>query len=163
MPKYRLLNKEELESLEQEFIEYLIVNGIMADDWVKMKEEEPEKAEEIVDLFSDVVFEGVMRKIGFLERRTPKQLQLFQCLPNKLLMFGLNAQENSLADFTKPEYLLKAMQNPPKDMQLYQAEKPYSKVREQEIFELTQQGCEISDGKLFKAVAMLYAEVKAKS
>ena len=32
MPKYRLLTQDELNELEQEFINYLVVNGITAED-----------------------------------------------------------------------------------------------------------------------------------
>ena len=162
MPKYRLLTQEELQSLEKEFVEYLIVNGIMADDWEKMKEEEPEKAEEIVNLFSDVVFEGVMRKMQFLERRSPKHLQIFQCLSDQLVAMGLRAKEGSDADFTDPEYLKQAVQNPPKDLELYQASKPYGSVREEELFALTKEGCVPADGELFKALAILYAKAKGE-
>ena len=52
-PKYRELTTLELKELEKEFIDYLIVNGITADDWVKIKEEQQEKAEDIITLFSD--------------------------------------------------------------------------------------------------------------
>lgn len=160
MPKYRLLTQEELESLEKEFIEYLVVNGIMADDWVKMKEEAPEEASEIVSLFSDVVFEGIMRKMKFLERRSPKHIQVFQCQAGQLLVMGMQAKDSSDADFTNAEFLEKAMQAPPQDLELYQATKPYTQAREEELFALTTQGCVPSDGKLFKALALLYAQAK---
>ena len=100
MPKYRLLTKEELEALEKEFIEYLIVNGIMADDWVEMKEEQPEEANKIIDLFSDVVFEGIMLKVQFLERVSKKELQTFHCLKDKIILVGMKATDNPEADFS---------------------------------------------------------------
>ncbi len=35
--KYRRLDKEELEELEQEFIKFLAVNTVTADDWAKIQ------------------------------------------------------------------------------------------------------------------------------
>ena len=75
MAKFRLLTIEELKEMEKEFVEYLILVGIAADDWVKLKDEEPEKAENIVCLFSDVVFEKIMRETQFLEKREAKELK----------------------------------------------------------------------------------------
>ena len=69
MAKYRILTKDELKNFETEFVNYLVVNGIAADDWVKMKDQEPEKASKIVELFSDVIMEGVLRKVNFVEIR----------------------------------------------------------------------------------------------
>jgi len=60
MPKYRILSSEELELLEKEFIEFLVINGITADEWQKIKASEPEKTKKFIELFSDVVFEKLM-------------------------------------------------------------------------------------------------------
>ena len=68
MAKYRLLTAEELELFEKEFIDYLVVNGITADDWEKIKSEDQFKAEQIMALFSDVVFEKIMRQTQFLNK-----------------------------------------------------------------------------------------------
>lgn len=152
-PKYRALTQDELGGLEKEFVDYLIVNGITADDWVKIKDEEKDKAEDIIVLFSDVVFEGVMRKVKFLEFREKSDLKAFQCLEEKIILVGMMS-ENREVDFTENEYLETAAQNPPGGVKVYTTEKPYSKVRELELFEMIQAGCSISDGRVFKALLM---------
>jgi hypothetical protein len=38
--------------------------------------------------------------------------------------------------------------------EIHKAEKPYSKVREQELFDLTEVGYSLSDGKIYKALMM---------
>ena len=55
--KYKRLASQELEALEKEFINYLATEQITADEWVKMKETTPEKSEELIDVFSDMVYE----------------------------------------------------------------------------------------------------------
>ena len=160
MPKYRHLTKEELESLEKEFVEYLIVNGITADDWESMKHERKEDAEKIVSLFSDVVFEGIMRKTQFLEYRSKKELKAFQCLADQIVMMALEGDEH--ADFTDEVYVQQSMASPPEGIKIFSARKAYNKQRELELFDMIQQGCQMTDGKIFKALSLVYAEIQAK-
>ncbi len=151
-PKYRALTTHELQELEKEFIEYLIVNGITAEDWVKIKEEQPDKAEDILLLFSDVVFEGVLRKVGFLEKRMTNELMVFQCLKDRMVLVGITSFS---IDFTDQEKLDQAVSDPPDDAKVYTTEKKYHGAREMEIFEMIESGCSISDGKLFKTLATI--------
>lgn len=152
-PKYRELNPEELKSLEKEFVDYLIVNGITADDWVRIKEEEKEKAEDIITLFSDVVLEGVLRKVQFLEFRTKSDIKAFQCLNDKMVLVGMSS-DNSAVDFTNESFFQKASSEAPSGVKVYTTEKPYGQSRESELFEMIQNGCQISDGQSFKAISL---------
>ncbi|MEY2924715.1 MAG: hypothetical protein RLZZ337_1263, partial [Bacteroidota bacterium] len=47
--KYERLAQEELEKLQDDFVNFLVVNGITADDWVSIKENEPLNADQIVE------------------------------------------------------------------------------------------------------------------
>ena len=154
MPKYRLLTQEELHELEKEFIDYLIVNSITADDWEKMKQEENEKANHILDLFSDVVMEGVLRKVKFLEYRDRTEVKTYQCLDDKFILVGMTASAVEKVDFTDHAFVEKSMKNPPSSLKVYTSEKKYTNERELEILEMTQAGREISDGKLFKTLCL---------
>ena len=153
-PKFRLLAKDELQALEKEFIDYLVVNGITASDWEKMKVDQHEKAEEIVMLFSDVVFESIFRKVQYLEFRQAREIICFQCLPDKLVLVGMKAGDSPEVDFNSQEFINKAMVDPPSDLQVYTTNKPYKKTREIELFEMTLAGCIISDGRVFKALCL---------
>ncbi len=155
MAKYRLLTQAELHSLEKEFVEYLVINGITATDWVKMKENQPAEAEQVIELFSDVVFEGVLRKLAFLEHITPHHLRTFQCLPEKIVLVAMEAKADEKVDFTDPAFIKLAMTSPPASLKIYTTQKAYKSSRETELFEMTENGCLISDGKLFKTLSML--------
>ena len=48
MTKYRRLTLEELEELQKEFVDFLVINGITAEDWVKLKDNEVDKSELII-------------------------------------------------------------------------------------------------------------------
>ena len=137
MAKYRLLSDEELIELEKEFIEYLIFNGIVATDWVKLKTENPEKAQNIVHLFSDVVFEKIMRTTQFLEWKGTHEMKALQCLKDKFVIVGINASKIHGADLSDGEYVKAAIKNPPSKLQVYTKEIPYDQNREEEIFKMT--------------------------
>ncbi len=160
MPKYRHLTKDELESLEKEFVEYLVVNGITADEWESMKSDRTEDAERIIALFSDVVFEGIMRKTKYIEYRSKQELKAFQCLADQIVMMALEGDE--LSDFTDDSFVKKSMTSPPEGIKIFSARKAYNKQRELELFEMLQQGCQISDGNVFKALSLVYAEIKSQ-
>ncbi len=156
MPKYRNLTLDELSNLEKEFVDFLVVNGITADDWVRIKETNKEETDRIVELFSDVVFEGIMRKTRFLENRSKKALRAFQCLDDKLVLVALESTDERI-NLTDPSHLKDLSTSISSDLSIYTQEKEYGKPREQELFEMTEYGCTISDGKLFKQLSMLLA------
>ena len=60
--KYRRLTKEQFEELHQEFINFLATQSITGEEWTKIKAEQPKVAEEEMDIFSDLVWEGVLGK-----------------------------------------------------------------------------------------------------
>lgn len=148
-PKYRILSRDELLQFEQEFINFLVVNGIVADDWVKLKKSDPLKAEEIVILFSDVIFEKIMRTANFLEFVSNKYIQGVQCLSDKMIMVAINSKAGA-ADL--PLEGLDALDF--SDVEFHKGEKKYQLSREQEIFALIQKGYVISEGELFKALLL---------
>ncbi|MFN3402546.1 MAG: DUF6495 family protein [Cytophagaceae bacterium] len=154
MPKYRLLTLQELAELEKEFIEYLVLNGITADDWEKIKANKPSHADLIIELFSDVIFESILRKVKFLESHSPKEIRTFQCLDEKIICVGLSAPDHSPYDLTNADFISRATKNPPEDLHIFLKEKSYSQSRETELFQMIQNGCSISDGKLFKALSL---------
>ncbi len=152
MAKYRLLTNEELQGLEKEFISYLVVNGIDASGWVKMVENEEEKANKIIDLFSDVVFEKILRDVKFLEIYETKYVRSFECDAEEIRMITIEV-DNDTSNFKDPDYIKNAMTSPPEDLLIYKTEKPYGKAREMEIFEMIEKGCLISNGKLHQTLA----------
>ncbi len=157
--KYRRLTKEELAELEQEFVRFLAANSVTADDWQKLKEEKPEKAEGLIDIFSDIVFERTLSEAEYLEFKTPKDLKTFHFKKEKVTLNGLKVEGPSNLDFTQdisPEQMLGQLKLSGAQLKLYTAEKEYRKEREQEIFDLMERGALISrDGALFKTLESL--------
>jgi Family of unknown function (DUF6495) len=158
---FRRLNTDELTALEKPFINFLVANTITGGDWEKMKIQEPERASKMIDIFSDFIFEERLRKVQFIQHQEPKELRLFKCADDKMLLIGLQVSENSAIDFTKQEDLAKmaidviARNEATGGVKIYRAEKKYTRGREREIFELLESGCRISEGNLFDVLATI--------
>ena len=60
--KYRRLTKEQFEELHQEFINFLATQQVTADEWENLKKNKPDLAETELDVFSDLIWEGVLNK-----------------------------------------------------------------------------------------------------
>jgi len=151
--KYRMLSGDELKTLESEFIHFLVVNGITADDWQKLKVDDPSSANKMLVLFSDVIFEGSMRKINFLELRLKNKLHLIQCLDNQMVLVGISG-ESEETDFRNSTYISESLNNPPDGLSIYTSSKKYEESREQDLFKMIQTGYLISDGDLFKKLSL---------
>ncbi|MES2590800.1 MAG: DUF6495 family protein [Bacteroidota bacterium] len=153
--KYKRLTSEELQALEKEFIHFLSSAQITGQDWLKMKEKELEKAEELIDVFSDMVYEKVMSKIKFLEYRDSKTLNIFNCADDKIVLIGLRVKEHSHLDLTSADIFLQWNEHNTSSVNIIKSEKNYIKDRGVEVFELLQSGCLITDNKLFSLLSGL--------
>jgi hypothetical protein len=157
--KYRRLTSEELELLEDDLIQFLAANSVTADDWERLKQEEPDKAMALIDRFSDIVFEKVLSKEVDLEHRSPKKLKLFRCEEERIRLMGLDLPSESPIDMTDPEAFRELMEDPKKHgtgAELYKAEKGYNKEREEEIKEMLDQGCRLTEKRLFTLLEKLH-------
>jgi len=153
MPKYRLLTRDELQNLEKEFIEYLILTGITGEDWVEMKRQDKVKAESILDLFSDVVFEKILRNVKYLERKDKQSLKLFKCDAEKIFLVGIDST-NQKIDFRDKESI-NQLNNKVSGLSVYKTSKSYNSKRELELFRMIENGCDITDNTLYDVVQSL--------
>ena len=147
--KYKRLTTEELQALEKEFVNYLSAAQITAGDWEKMKKNELQKAEELIDVFSDMVYENVMNKIKYLEYRDEKSLNIFHFTDEGVLMVGLRVKENSSINLLENDVLNQWNKNGNDLVNVIKSEKKYDKEKGLEVFELLQNGCLITDDRLF--------------
>lgn len=158
MPKYRLLNAEELKQFEKEFVDYLVVNGIDASSWQKMKEEDSEKAARIMALFSDVVFEKVLRQAQNCIKIQWPHIFVFH--------YGADKAELLIASFANDEVVydedtridLDWIHSLGRPININSQTKAYEKEREIELFEMLSSGCVIEDGKVFEHFKKIYRE-----
>ena len=157
--KYRRLTQEELAEMETEFIRFLVSNTVTGEDWEKIKAETPKKAEGLIEIFSDIVFDKILKEANYLEYKTPKDYKTFHFTEDKAFMLGLRVEGNSDLDFTKndsPATMMDKVKKSGAQLQMYSAEKVYKKSREEEIFYLMESGALISkDGAMYKTLEAL--------
>lgn len=154
MPKYRFLSDEELSHLEEEFKQFLIVNHVHAEEWADLNKKDPEKALEIVGLFSDQVLQRVYEKMEYLERREANSCFLFKLGAKELSLIVLQLEPgaNSEADLSTVDSIHKTMINWPTSVSYFTQKKGYTKSREEEMHQLIEQGAEISSVEFWESL-----------
>jgi Family of unknown function (DUF6495) len=148
--KYTRLTKEQFEELHQEFINFLATQSITADEWEDIKKNKPEAAEQELDVFSDLVWYGVLSKVEYLEHISPNQMHLFNCREKNMHLIALKLKNNDI-DLTTKEGFQWLRNNLLSDnIEFFNANKDYSDDKYLDIFKLIQQGANITKGELFQ-------------
>jgi len=148
--KYTRLTKQQFEELHHEFINFLATQSITADEWETIKRNKPQVVEEELDVFSDLVWEGVLAKVTYLENISAKQMHLFHLTDKEMKLISVKIlnpdidlntslgfnwfKKNWQSDFV--EYL--------------NASKAYTEDRKMDKFKLIQEGAVITKGELYQ-------------
>ena len=156
--KYARLTKEQFEELHLEFINFLATQSITADEWTALKTNKPELAEQELDIFSDLIWEGVLRKVKYLEHISPKQLMLFHITEAFMELIAIKVESDKV-DITT-EYGYKWLQQNLHDdvVSLYTSTKAIKDDRNKDVFALIQQGSVITKGELYTYFEDLLSE-----
>lgn len=148
--KYTRLTKEQLEELHPEFINFLATQSITAQEWASIKEKQPLVAEEEIDVFSDLVWEGVLTKATYLEHISPNQMHLFLLKEDGMSLIAIKINEESI-DITTREGYQWLQDNLGDDKVVFMsASKEYGEDPNLDKFKLIQQGAIITKGDLYK-------------
>ncbi|MAT89335.1 MAG: hypothetical protein CMC35_01475 [Flavobacteriaceae bacterium] len=148
--KYARLTKEQLEELHEEFIRFLATQSITGEEWKQIKETKPQVAEEEIDIFSDLVWDGVLEKAEYLENLAPQQLFLFKIDASEMTLIALKIMDAS-KDITSEEGYRWLQQNYASEaVEFYTATKTFSEDKKQDIFSLIEKGAIITKGELFR-------------
>lgn len=153
--KYKRLTIEELKEFEPEFINFLSTAQITGKDWDTMKKNEIKKAEELIDVFSDMVYQKVMSKIQFLEYRDEKTLNIFNCTTDKIILMGIRVKDHSSINLKMDDVFTQWNNSNLNSINIIKTEKEYVKQREVEVFELLENGCLITNDKLYTILSEL--------
>jgi len=148
--KYQRLAKEQLEELHQEFINFLATQTITAQEWDELKTNKPEVAEQEIDVFSDLVWEGVLNKVKFVEHISPQQMHLFALEEDKMRVIAVNLKKESIDLSTQEGFKWLGENLIDDNVEFLQAKKEYTDDKNLDKFKLIQQGAVISKGDLFR-------------
>ncbi|UAM99627.1 DUF6495 family protein [Polaribacter litorisediminis] len=152
--KYRQLTKEQFENLHKEFALFLASQKIDVTEWNQIKKEQPNVAEEEMNLFSDVVWEDVMSKTNYVEHFSETTVNLFKCDAEEIHRIAIKVNwDINLLDQKGFEWLMKnPMDN---SVDIFKGSKPYHLERNQEVFDLIEKGGGISKGEIFDYFSQL--------
>ena len=150
--KYTRLTKEQFEELHPEFINFLATQAIDKAEWDKLKTEKPEVAEQELDVFSDLIWEGVLTRAEFLEHFSKNHVFLFQCFDTYIESIVLKSMVHEV-DFLTKEGLQWLSDNMFTDtIEMKVGRKEFTDGRNTSIFQLIQQGSFLSDGQLYQQI-----------
>ncbi|MFK5973822.1 MAG: DUF6495 family protein [Flavobacteriaceae bacterium] len=148
--KYTRLTKEQLEELQQEFINFLATQSISADEWTKIKVDRPEVAEDELDVFSDLIWEGMLTKVFYLENISAQQMHLFHLTDTEMKLISVKVQ-NPAIDLQTEIGFSWFKKNWQSDFVEYLiASKVYTADKSLDKFDLIRQGAVITKGELYK-------------
>lgn len=153
--KYARLTKEQFEELHQEFTRFLASQSITAEEWEKIKIEKPGIAEEELDVFSDLIWEGTLSNVSYMENWSENQVYLFCFGESQIELIAIKTS-NEKVDFTIQEGIHWLEKNIGDDeIELYEGTKSYTSERKQEMFSFIKQGAIITEGAFFKTLKQL--------
>lgn len=150
--KYKRLTKEQLESLHEEFSNFLASQQIDRKEWEDLKLHKPEIVEQELDIFSDLVWEGVLTNAKFLEHFSKNYIFLFHCQEKFIQSIVIKSLEPNI-DFMSKEGLKWLGDNLFSDAtEMHLGKKEYEQERNLAMFDLITQGAILSDGQLYMQV-----------
>ncbi|WP_348812692.1 DUF6495 family protein [Flavobacterium maritimum] len=150
--KYTRLTKEQFEELNQEFSTFLATQAIDKAEWDTIKTATPEVAEQELDVFSDLIWEGVLSKAEYLEHFSKNHIFLFQCFDTYVQSIVLKSLVPE-TDFLTREGLQWLSDNMFTDtIEMKIGKKEFTEERNLSIFQLIQQGAFLSDGQLYQQI-----------
>jgi hypothetical protein len=147
--KYKRLTKEQFEALHKEFSNFLATQSIDKTEWDSIKTNKPEVADQELDVFSDLIWEGVLTNAHYLEHFSKNHIFLFHCQEKLIQSIVLKAMETQV-DFMQKEGLQWLSDNMFTDtVEIHIGKKEYQIERNKAIFDLITEGAILSDGQLY--------------
>ena len=147
--KYSRLTKEQFEELHPEFVKFLAAQQIDKNEWDKLKEEKPEVAEQELDVFSDLIWEGVLTNAQYIEHYSKNHIFLFGFDEKYINTIVIKTLQQDI-DFLKQEglqWLSEAVFTA--DVEVKHGGKHFGADRNAELFDIIRQGAILSDGVLY--------------
>ena len=147
--KYSLLTKEQFDELHPEFINFLASQSIDKAEWDLIKLEKPEVAEQELDVFSDLIWEGVLSRAKYLEHFSKNHIFLFECFEKEIKSMVLKSLFPEQNFLTKEGLQWFSDHLFTDNIEMKMGSKLFSNDKHSDIFSLIQQGAILSDGQLY--------------
>lgn len=150
--KYTRLTKEQFEELHPEFTNFLATQAIDKAEWDQLKIENPDVAEQELDVFSDLIWEGVLTRAVYLEHFSKNHIFLFKSDVQFIESIVLKSVDKNVNFLTKEglQYVSDHLFTDLIEMKI--GKKFFEEERNVALFQLIQQGAILSDGHLYNQI-----------
>jgi len=105
-----------------------------------------------LDVFSDLIWEGVLSRAEFLEHFSKGHIFLFQCFETHVQSIVLKSLQPETDFLTKDGLQWLSDNMFTENIEMKVGKKVFTEERNASIFELIKQGAFLSDGQLFKQI-----------
>ena len=153
--KYTILTKEQLESLHEEFAIFLASQSIDKIEWDNIKKNKPELVSKEIEMFSDMIWEKVLKNVKFLEHFTPNHIFLIETIPSIFNSIIISTSNKNINFCTKDglDWLEKNWNS---DEIIFKTGKKNIGIDfNEEIFELIKKGANITKGELYNKIHLI--------
>tara|TARA_B100001287_G_C22686052_1_gene533701 strand:- start:3401 stop:3901 length:501 start_codon:yes stop_codon:yes gene_type:complete len=147
--RFRKLSKIELEALSEELIQFLVVQGIDDDLWRDINKNYPQKAEELVALFSDTVLQKVYAKVQYLSFISEQVFSIFKIQDEEIVAIVIKNKSKTLA-FKDLQSVLDRTSKNTNDYEVLTATRSLGNKILDEIHTLSENGCLVADEELWQ-------------
>ena len=154
--KFRRLTTDELKTLTEDFTIFLGTQGIDKNEWDRLKENESNKVDGILDIFSDMIFEKALASCRYMERisETEMHTYLFNDKNAHLVSIRMkDAGDASFLDGHMSDVFMDLLKH--QKIEIWQGTKDYKKDRSSEMFDIMQTGAVMSRGELYRTLIKL--------
>ena len=148
--KYSRLTKEQFKSLHKEFSIFLAAQSIDKINWDQIKTKNPILTDELLDQFSDIVWDQSLDKIAYLENRSDYHLFLFKCKDVQIDLILIRLDEDCPSLMQKDYKLWLANNFSDPRVSIYESSRSFTDDSKFEMFKLMSQGATVSDGKIYE-------------
>lgn len=140
MLKYRALTSAELLELENEFKQFLIVHEIYDAEWRELATKNPQKAQEFIDLFSNIVLEKVYTQFTGLLHIGLDFMTVFDFQGKVWTLYHFQTNTANLFTQCTPDNFITIIQNSWSELRLQTGTKKSSEQKAQEVHALISKG-----------------------
>jgi hypothetical protein len=140
MLKFRALTPDELSELETEFKHFLVINAIYDDEWRQLAANNPSKAQEFIDLFSNIVIEKVYTKLPGLLHIGIDFITVFDFQKDIWNFYHFQLPSNISLSEVNADNFLAFLQTSWSDLTLKKGSKKSSEHKAEEVYSLICKG-----------------------
>ena len=145
--RFRRLTNEELFALEIEFKQFLVISEQYDEEWRKLVESSPEKAEDFIVLFSDLVLEKVYSQVTYLVHFSDSIVSFFDVRNNPLKAYHI--KRSAHLPLQDEQQLQQVLVEHFDQLSFFIGEKSLINEKADEVFDLIRKGSEACDEAYF--------------